>query len=60
VNTQNTLPFGTPEEVRKEIRRLIENFKPGGGFIFAAVHNIQPNIPIGNLLALFETVNEYR
>jgi len=60
VNTQNTLPFGTPEEVRKEVRRLIETLKPGGGFIFAAIHNIQPNIPVENLLALFETVNEYR
>lgn len=60
VNTQRTLPFGTPEEVREEVRRLIEIFKRGGGFIFATVHNIQANIPVENLLALFETVNEYR
>ncbi|MBC7216734.1 MAG: methyltransferase [Candidatus Caldatribacterium sp.] len=60
VNTQRTLPFGTPEEVREEVRRLIEIFKKGGGFVFATVHNIQANIPVENLLALFETVNEYR
>lgn len=60
VNTQRTLPFGTPEEVREEVRGLIEIFKKSGGFVFAAVHNIQANIPVENLLALFETVNEYR
>jgi len=60
VNTQKTLPFGTPEEVREEVRQLIETFKPGGGFVFATVHNIQANIPVENLLALFEAVNEYR
>lgn len=60
VNTQRTLPFGTPEEVREEVRRLIEIFKKGGGFVFATVHNIQANIPVENLLALFETVNEHR
>ncbi|MEN3185867.1 MAG: uroporphyrinogen decarboxylase family protein [Atribacterota bacterium] len=60
INTQTTLPFGTPEEVRNEARRLIEIFKKGGGFVFASVHNIQANIPVENLLALFETVAEYR
>jgi len=60
VNTQRTLPFGTPEEVREEVRKLIEIFRKGGGFVFATVHNIQANIPVENLLALFETVNEYR
>jgi uroporphyrinogen-III decarboxylase len=60
VNTQRTLPFGTPQEVKEEVRQLIEIFKNGGGFVFAAVHNIQAQIPVENLLALFETVNEYR
>ncbi len=60
VNTQTTLPFGNPEEVREEVKNLIETFRPGGGFVFAAVHNIQANIPEENLLALFETVAEYR
>jgi len=60
VDTQKTLPFGTPDEVRAEVRQLIETFRPEGGFVFATVHNVQANIPEENLLALFETVNEYR
>jgi len=60
VNTQHTLPFGTPEEVRKEVRERIEIFSPGGGFVFSAIHNIQPRTPIENVLALFETIKEYR
>jgi len=60
VNTQETLPFKSPEEVREEVRNLIKAFKKGGGFVFAAVHNIQSGIPVENLLALFETVNEFR
>jgi uroporphyrinogen-III decarboxylase len=60
VDTQRTLPFGTPDEVRAEVREMIEIFRPGGGFVFNAVHNIQPGVPVENMLALFETVKEYR
>lgn len=60
VNTQTILPFGSPREVREEVKSLIETFRPGGGFVFAAVHNIQANIPVENVLALFEAVQEYR
>ena len=60
VDTQRTLPFGAPDEVKEEVERLIKTFKPGGGFVFATVHNIQANIPEENLLALFEAINEYR
>lgn len=60
VNTQQTLPFKKPEEVKAEVRELIRTFQKGGGFIFATVHNIQSGIPEENLLALFETVNEFR
>jgi hypothetical protein len=41
VNTQKTLPFGTPEEVRAEVTRRCEVFSPGGGFVFNTIHNIQ-------------------
>jgi len=54
VDTQCTLPFGTPEEVWAEVRERIRTFSPGGGFVFAAVHNIQACVPVANLLALFE------
>jgi uroporphyrinogen-III decarboxylase len=60
VNTQSTLPFGSPEEVRTEVQRLIEIFRRNGGFVFATVHNIQANIPLPNLIALFETISHYR
>lgn len=60
IDTQKTLPFGSPEEVRKEVIERIKTFAPGGGFIFNAIHNIQARTPVKNLLTLFETFNEYR
>jgi len=59
VDTQRTLPFGTPDDVRKEIRDRIRIFGPGGGLVFNAIHNIQAQTPIENVLAMFETVREY-
>jgi uroporphyrinogen-III decarboxylase len=58
VDTQRTLPFGTPDEVRREVRERIKVFGPGGGFVFATVHNIQACTPVENVLAMFETVRE--
>ena len=60
VDTQRTLPFGTPEEVRQEVGQRLEIFGKGGGFVFAGIHNIQAGIPVDNLLALFETLRKYR
>jgi len=60
VDTQTTLPFGTPDEVRDEVRRRIETFAPGGGFVFCSIHNVQARTPIENVLAMFEAVREYR
>jgi len=59
VDTQNTLAFGTPEEVRAEVLERCEIFGRGGGFVFNAVHNIQANVPIGNIVAMFEAVKEF-
>ena len=59
VNTQQTLPFGTPDDVRTEVRDRIRVFAPGGGFVFNTVHNVQSQTPVANLLALYETVREY-
>ena len=58
VDTQNTLPFGSPAEVRAEVRERIEVLGQGGGFVFNTVHNIQANVPVENLLALFEAVRQ--
>ena len=60
VNTQRTLPFGTPDEVSQEVRQQIEIFAPGGGFVFNTNHNVQAGVPQDNLLALYEAVKQYR
>ena len=60
VDTQRTLPFGSPAQVREQVRRSLETFGRGGGYVFAAVHNIQAGVPVENLLALFEAVRDYR
>ena len=60
VGTQKTLPFGTPDEVRREVRQRIEIFGRGGGFVFNTVHNVQARTPAENLVALYEAVREAR
>jgi hypothetical protein len=60
VDTQKTLPFGTPEEVRREVLQRIEIFGRGGGFVFNTVHNVQAKTPAENLVALYETVGKGR
>jgi uroporphyrinogen-III decarboxylase len=59
VDTQRTLPFGTPDLVRQEVRERIRTFGPGGGFVFNPVHNVQAGTPMENLLAMYEAVREY-
>ena len=60
VDTQKTLPFGTPEEVRRQVRERMEIFGRGGGFVFAAVHIVQCGTPTENLLALCDAVRQWR
>jgi uroporphyrinogen decarboxylase len=52
---QQTLPFGKPADVAREAEANLQSFSPGGGYVFAAVHNIQTGVPPDNILALFET-----
>jgi uroporphyrinogen decarboxylase len=59
VDTQEILPRGTPGQVRDEVRRRLDDLAPGGGYIFAAVHNIQADVPPENLQAMYETLQEY-
>jgi hypothetical protein len=59
VNTQETLPFGTPEQVREEVLRRCEIFAPGGGFVFNTIHNVQAGTPLANLVAMLEAVREF-
>jgi hypothetical protein len=58
VDTQKTLPFGTPDEVYREVRERIEIFGEGGGFVFNSIHNVQSNVPVPNLLALFRAIKD--
>mgnify|MGYP000973475344 CR=1 FL=1 len=60
IDTQQTLPFGTPEQVREQVRERMEIFGEGGGFVFNAIHNIQACTPVENLLALFQAVRDFR
>ncbi|MFZ1043024.1 MAG: uroporphyrinogen decarboxylase family protein [Anaerolineales bacterium] len=59
VDTQHVLPFGKPQEVVDEVKRRIDDLAPGGGFVFAAVHNIQALVPPENIVAAFDTALEY-
>jgi len=58
VDTQHTLPFGKPGEVYEQVRQRIEIFNEGGGFVFNAIHNIQGNTPLENILAMFKAVKD--
>lgn len=59
VDTHRILPYGKPQEVRDEVKRRIEDLTPGGGFVFAAVHNVQSDVPAENFMAMWETLQEY-
>ncbi len=59
VDTQGVLGTGTPEEVKEDVKRNIEALAPGGGFVFAAVHDIQANVPPENIMAMWEAWKAY-
>jgi uroporphyrinogen decarboxylase len=58
VDTQRVLPTGTPEQVRDEAKRRIDDFAPGGGFVFATVHNIQADVSAENILAMRQAARD--
>ena len=57
-DTQNILPNGTVEEVKENVRHLMNIFKPNSGFVFNQVHNIMGNVPPENIVAMFDTAYE--
>lgn len=59
IDAQHVLPSATPEEVREHVKRNMEAFKPGGGYVFNNVHNIQYGVSAQNTIALFEAAYEY-
>ena len=58
-DSQHVLPFKDPQEVREDVKKNIEIFKPGGGYVFNNVHNIQSGVPAENIVALMDPAYEY-
>jgi uroporphyrinogen-III decarboxylase len=59
VDTQKTLPFGTADEVRREVLERCEIFSRDGGFVFNSIHNIQAGTPVANVVAMLDAVHEF-
>ena len=59
VDTQQVLPFGTPEQVREQVLRRCEIFAPGGGFVFNTIHNIQAGTPVANIVAMTDALRSF-
>lgn len=59
IDTQHVLPFASPDEIKQHVRANLEIFKPGGGYVFNNVHNIQAGVPPENIVALFDAAREF-
>lgn len=59
LDIQETFPYGTPEDVENEVRERIRTVAPGGGLILGPSHNIQPDVPLENILAFYSAVKKY-
>jgi uroporphyrinogen-III decarboxylase len=58
VDTQGAFAFGTPAEVKEQVKKQCEIFNNNGGFVFNTVHNIQANVPFANVIAMLEALKE--
>ncbi len=59
IDAQTILPFETPAKIKEEVKKNLEIFKPGGGYIFNNVHNIQAGVPPENIVAFYDAAYEY-
>jgi uroporphyrinogen decarboxylase len=59
IGIQHTMPFGTPEDVKQEVKERIATAGRGGGFVIAPSHEFEPEVPWENILAFFQAVEEY-
>lgn len=59
IDAQHVLPFAKPDEIIEQVQRNLEIFKPGGGYVFNNVHNIQSGVPPENIVALFDAGYEF-
>jgi uroporphyrinogen decarboxylase len=53
------LPTATPDQVRAHVRERMEIFKPGGGFVFNQIHNVQADAPPANVVAMLDAAHEF-
>lgn len=60
VDTQGAFAFGTPEQVREQVRKQCFIMNENGGFVFNTIHNIQANVPFANVVAMLEALREIR
>lgn len=58
LSIQKTLPFGSPEEIRREVAQRVRDLAPGGGYILCTAHNLQADVPLANMLALFQAYRD--
>lgn len=59
-DTQKILPYGSVKDVKEEVKRRVDDLYKDGGFIFCQVHNIQPDVPPQNILAMYEALDEFK
>jgi uroporphyrinogen decarboxylase len=59
IDSQHVLPFAKPDEIREHVRRNLEIFKPGGGYVFSNVHNIQAEVLAENIIAMYDAAYEF-
>jgi uroporphyrinogen decarboxylase len=59
LDEQRLLPFGTPEQIDAEVKRIIGIFAPGGGYVFAPAHVLQPDQPLENIFAMMNAAVKY-
>ncbi|HJN90728.1 MAG TPA: uroporphyrinogen decarboxylase family protein, partial [Verrucomicrobiota bacterium] len=59
IDTQKTMPFGTPEEVRRQVLERCEIFSKDGGYVFDSIHNLQALSPVENMVAMINAVKEF-
>lgn len=59
IDTQNVLPFGSTYEVSKHVKKIINAFSEGGGYLFATCQNIQDDVPLENIMKIYDTLNKY-
>jgi uroporphyrinogen decarboxylase len=59
IGTQTTMPFGTPDDVRAEVKRRIETLGYDGGLVLGPTHSLEPDVPWENIVALYEAIEEF-